>query len=321
MNKRICIITPALADANNGNWQTASRWDRFLRAGGYRTALALKWDGCDADLLIALHARRSAQSVEAFAAAGGWVVLVLTGTDLYRDIQHDPAAIRSLHLAQHLVLLQPEGMRALPPELHTRTSVIFQSATALKPWPPRVRSFDLVMVGHARPEKDPLTALRALAHLDRSDPRRARLRLLSIGGDRDAALFARMGALARADSRIHLLGALPHASARAWIRRAQALLLPSLMEGGANVLIEAVTSDVPVLASRIDGSVGMLGTDYEGYFETGDDAGLAEQIVRLQDDPAWRARLLRQCRARAPLFTPQRERAAVLALVSGAAGR
>ena len=27
---RVCIVSPALADANNGNWRTASRWQRFL---------------------------------------------------------------------------------------------------------------------------------------------------------------------------------------------------------------------------------------------------------------------------------------------------
>ena len=34
----VVIVTPALADANNGNWQTARRWARML-ASAYRVQL------------------------------------------------------------------------------------------------------------------------------------------------------------------------------------------------------------------------------------------------------------------------------------------
>ncbi|MCX7275127.1 MAG: selenoneine biosynthesis selenosugar synthase SenB [Burkholderiales bacterium] len=321
MNRSIVIITPALADANNGNWQTASRWGRFLRAAGHRVRLQREWDGQAAGLMIALHARRSADSIARFAATGAPVAVVLTGTDLYRDIQQDPDAIRSLTLASRLVLLQSEGRSALPADVRERACVIHQSARTLTPRAPRVRHFDLVMVGHVRPEKDPLTALRALGLLDPTDPVRQRLRLLHIGGDRDPALYRAMADLAARDGRLRLLGALTHAQARRQIARARALILPSLMEGGANVLIEAVTSGVPVLASRIDGSIGMLGADYPGFFPVGDAAALADLIARLQDDPAFGAQLLARCQARAALFEPARERAAVQALAEeGLAG-
>ena len=92
------------------------------------------------------------------------------------------------------------------------------------------------------------------------------------------------------------------------------LLLPSLMEGGANVLIEAVTCGVPVLASRIPGSIGMLGADYEGWFDVGDEVALAALIARCRAEPALLDRLRAQAAARAPLFAPARERAAVRAL-------
>ena len=39
--------------------------------------------------------------------------------------------------------------------------------------------------------------------------------------------------------------------------------------------MEAVRSGTPVVASRIDGNIGMLGQDYAGYFEWGDAAALA----------------------------------------------
>ena len=80
------------------------------------------------------------------------------------------------------------------------------------------------------------------------------------------------------------LGALPHEATRRRIQRAHLLLHPSLMEGGAHVIMEAVRSGTPVLASRVDGNVGMLGPDYAGYFECGDAAGLAELLLRCRDE-------------------------------------
>jgi glycosyltransferase involved in cell wall biosynthesis len=91
------------------------------------------------------------------------------------------------------------------------------------------------------------------------------------------------------------------------------------MEGGAHVVMEAVASGTPVLASRIDGNIGMLGTDYAGYFDWGDAqqlAALLAQSLASQHDPAGLlAQLAEQCRQRAPLFTPAAERAAVRQLV------
>jgi glycosyltransferase involved in cell wall biosynthesis len=55
------------------------------------------------------------------------------------------------------------------------------------------------------------------------------------------------------------LGALPHESTRRRIQAAHVLVHSSRMEGGAHVVIEAVTSGTPVLASRIPGNLGLLG--------------------------------------------------------------
>ena len=310
MKPAILIVSPTLADANNGNWRTAQRWARLL-AREFRVRIASTWDGTPCDALIALHARRSAAAIAAFAATGRPVALVLTGTDLYRDIRVDADAQRSLVLAQCLVVLQSQGLDELPPELRARTRVIEQSARPLPPLAPRRRSFDLLLVGHLRPEKDPLTAVRALARLD--DAAAPCLRLIQVGDTLDAGLAERMRDAARADARIELRGALPHARTRALIRHGR-VLLPSRIEGGANVLIEAVTAGVPVLASRIGGSIGLLGDDYAGLFPVGDDAALAALIRRCRDEPAFLERLRAHCRRRAQRFTPEREGAAVLGL-------
>lgn len=315
MRKRILIVSPASARENNGNWQTASRWARFLR-GAHEVHIAGGWSPDDPapDLMIALHARRSAAALAAFSAAfpGRPSVLVLTGTDLYRDIATDPQARASLDQATALVLLQPAGLALLPEALHNKARVIYQSAPALRPWRPAVtpRYRDICMIGHLREEKDPLTFMRAadmVAH--------PAARLLHIGGALDPALGqAARDAQAR-NPRYRWLGALPHAAARQRLKRCHAMAITSRMEGGANVIIEAVTSGVPVLASDISGNRGMLGEDYAAYFTAGDAAALARLIDRALSDAAFDALLRRQCAARAALFAPAAEQAALRDLV------
>ena len=272
-----------------------------------------EWRGASADFLIALHARRSAPSIAAFAERhpDRPLVVVLTGTDLYRDIATDAAAQRSLALASRLVVLQAEGVRALPSAYAAKTTVIYQSARPLAPGRRSRRHFDLALIGHMRPEKDPLTALHALRLLPADLP----VRLLHIGGELDPALAAEVRVLGAADSRYRWLGPLSQAATRQRLKRCHLLLLPSLMEGGANVLIEAVTSGVPVLGSDIAGNRGMLGAGYPGWFPVGSAAGLADLIARAMRDPDYYAQLARGCAERVSLFSPAQECAGVCGLL------
>jgi putative glycosyltransferase (TIGR04348 family) len=311
--KRILIASPATARENNGNWQTASRWAHFLQPP-YEVDVAASWTGAPApDLLIALHARRSAPALAAFTEAcpGRPSVLVLTGTDLYRDIDSSPEAQNALEQAHALVLLQPAGLERLPAHLLPKARVIYQSAPALDEQAPQPdRQPEICMVGHLRDEKDPLTFIGAASLA--SCPG---VRFVHIGGALDPELGAAAQAAQQNNSRYRWLGALDHDAAREQIRRSHAMVIASRMEGGANVIIEAVTCGVPVLASNISGNRGMLGEDYAGYFAPGDAASLAHLVERSVHSPAFYALLLRQCAARAPLFHPTAERALLRDLV------
>jgi putative glycosyltransferase (TIGR04348 family) len=304
----ILIVSPATARENNGNWQTASRWMRHL-ARRYRVAIAGGWTPSDPapDLLIALHARRSAAALAAFRAAhpARPALLALTGTDLYRDIRHDPQAQASLALATGLAVLQPRGLDELDPALHAKTRVIYQSAPRQRPArPANLAQFDIAMIGHLRAEKDPQVFMQAAGLATASG-----VRLLHVGAALDPALGAAARETAAAQPRYRWLGALSHMATRRRLRRCRLLVLASTMEGGANVIIEAVTSGVPVLASDIPGNRGMLGEDYAGYFPPGDAGALARLIDRAALDPRFDALLRRQCAARAPLFSPHAEAA------------
>ena len=311
----VVIISPALANANNGNWQTAWRWSRFLRQD-YKVTLAVQWDGTPCDAMIALHARRSAASIAAFSAAfpSQPLIVVLTGTDLYKDIRSNAQAQCSLQLATHLVVLQSAGLQVLNKDLRRKTQVIYQSAPSLKPRkinPAKPsRYFDVTMIGHLRAEKDPATFMRAAKSLKLES-----VRMIHIGSALDPALGQQAENTQRQYPHYRWLGNLPHAATRQRLKRSHLMVIASTMEGGANVICEAITSGAPVLASDISGNRGMLGEKYAGYFAPGDSIKLAQLIDRAASDMKFYRRLRAQCAGRAALFAPERERAAVIKLL------
>lgn len=303
----VLIVTPALAAANNGNWHTAARWQEFL-APCARVAVAMAWNAEPVDAMIALHARRSADSIARYRAAKpkAPLALVLTGTDLYRDLEIDQSAQHSLECASHVVVLQPEGLRRLPEAVRAKARSIVQSANA---WPRGERRCDFVAVGHLRPEKDPATLMAAARKLG------AGLRIAHIGAALDPALAEQAHRTQASCPGYRWLQGLPPDETRDWIAAAGALVHMSRIEGGANAVIEAVRSGTPVLASRIDGNVGLLGADYEGYFPVGDADALAALMRRFVGDEHFAGVLRAQCALREPLFRPEAESAAVKALL------
>jgi len=315
----VVIVSPALADANNGNWQTARRWQRLLSPVG-TVRVVKQWPDVQAGddaVMLALHARRSASSIAAWCQAKGnhGLAVVLTGTDLYRDIQEDAAATTSLQLARKLVVLQERGPLVLPAELRSKVCVIYASTAARRALTKSRRLLRAVMVGHLRDEKSPATLYAAMPLL----AGRPDIRVDHIGAGLDATLEAQARATMAACPNYRWLGSLPHQSTRNRIQRAHLLIHCSRMEGGAHVVMEAVMSGTPVLASRIDGNVGMLGEAYAGYFPWGDARALADLLIACRatqhDADGLLNRLLAQAHRRAPLFAPDTERAALLRLV------
>jgi putative glycosyltransferase (TIGR04348 family) len=314
-SKHIVIVSPALSDANNGNWQTAKRWAGLL-GKHYRTRIVKAWpDSLSAsdDTLIALHARRSAPSVAAWHAQHGsaGLVVALTGTDLYRDIHTDTHAQASLDAASALIVLQHLGLNELQAQHRAKAHVVLQSTTSRKTLPKTKAHLRAVMVGHLRDEKSPQT-LFAAALLLRA---REDIMIEHIGAGLDEALMQDAINTEAACACFHWAGALKHSQTRAKIQRAHVLVHTSKMEGGAHVVMEAVCSGTPVIASDIAGNVGMLGEDYAGYFPVGDAQALAAMLERCKDEPQFIDTLKSQCALRAPLFAPQAEASALLQVI------
>lgn len=316
---KVLVVTPAPPGTATGNRVTALRWARILCGLGHRVTLSQEYRGQSADLLVALHARKSARSIARFRRErpATPVVLALTGTDLYADLRSSAAARRSLDLAMRLVVLQPMAIEALPRRVRGKVRVILQSAA-----PPRSRPgaragvFEACVLGHLRRVKDPFRAAEAARLL----PPSSRIRVIHAGSAVEPGMKARAQAEQRRNPRYRWLGPLTHAQARRVLARSRLLCLTSRLEGGANILSEAAAAGVPVLSSRIDGSVGMLGPDYAGYFPVGGTRALARLLRRAETDRHFYSALRRGMRPLARLVRPARERAAWAALLAELTG-
>jgi putative glycosyltransferase (TIGR04348 family) len=306
---KIVLVSPAPPQAHTGNRTTAERWARLLSELGNHVSMRKDWNGEECELLIALHARRSFPSIQRFRRKRPLAPLIvaLTGTDLYSDLENSPEAICSLDLASRIVVLQTLGVEAVPESARGKARVIYQSAEGPSASPPRDDDcFQVCVLSHLRAVKDPLRPAYAVRGL----PAASRIRVKHAGAILDPDFAGLVEAEQRANPRYEWLGPLGHESAVDLLARSHILALTSQLEGGANVISEAIASSVPVISSLIPGSVGILGTNYPGYFPVGDSTALREQLQHVESGEGF-YRQLRQWVARLhPLVSAVREREA-----------
>jgi putative glycosyltransferase (TIGR04348 family) len=312
----VMLITPVGSSSRSGNLTTTARWTRMLRELGYPVRVANHYDGKAADLMIALHAWRSADSICSFRERypDRPLIVALSGTDIYEYIDRDPNPIlHSLASADRLVALQELARLRVPAQFRHKVRVIHQSSPPLPPVAKRpTRRFNVAVIGHLREVKDPFRAAEAARLL----PAGSRIRIVHMGAPETPKWAARAQAEMNRNPRYVWCGDRPRAEVRELFGRARAMILSSLSEGGANVVSEAIAAGVPVLASHIDGTIGLLGADYPGYFPVGDTAALAGLLQRIETEPAFLKILRRAIARRAPLFRPAREKAAWQKLIN-----
>lgn len=310
------LVTPAASGSLAGNRVTSLRWARILRALGHEVSVETAWDGAPWDAMIALHARRSADAIRRFdeERPEAPLVVALGGTDLYVDLPAgDDATLDSLRRADHILALQERAADDLPADLRDRVVVIPQSSEPLPGAPaPRDDVFEVAVVGHLRAVKAPFLT----ADASRLLPADSRIQVVHVGGVLDDDLAARAAQEVATNPRYTWRGALDHDETRATIARARLLSHTSRAEGGANVISESLVLGTPVVATRIPGTVGMLGADYPGYVPVDDAAALATLLYRAETDPAFRAELGAACAARTGRFLPAAESDAWAAFVA-----
>ena len=302
-----------------GNRVTALRWARCLRRLGWRTFVEVGWSGRPADLLVALHARHAAAAIERWRerTPPSPLFVAATGTDLYLDLaqggERGRIARAGLEAADRILVLQGEALAALPDDLRERARVVHQSFPGLAdrgPEAPADRAadgspapdrFEVCVLANLRAVKDPLLAARAVRRL----PPESRARVTLLGAELDSELAREARDLE--GPRFRWLGPRARRAALCTLARSRLCVQTSRAEGGANVLTEALALDVPLLATRIPGAVGLLGDDHPGLFPVGDEQALAELIGRAEREPEFRAALAEHGRRRAWITAPELE--------------
>lgn len=345
MTRRIDVrvLTPFGAASGMGNWRTAQRYAQMLRSSGISASIFEPHQIEDAcmptggrTVAIVLNAARSSASIERFVQAGLPVMTVLTGTDLYGQLsvtnqaspgyQHTEKALQQSDL---ILTLQPaareEVMRRWP-ELSSRVYCLLQNAAPRAQHAPSVslksKTIRFLIAAHIRPEKDPVTAFLAFQRAfpegwaQRDDGGRVPVRLIHVGGHKDRMLADELIRLGTQDSGILLEGPLTHAETLRLMTHVHALIQPSISEGGALVVPEAIACGLPVIASDIPAHRGQLGAGYSGLFEPRNIEALAQMMRAFIADAGFRQTLAQETAALAPILAaPAHERSELVKLV------
>lgn len=301
----ILIVSPS-ASVPNGNSNTAERWASELSDLGHTVRIAGENDQKPADLLIALHAEKSHQALTDFKGRQrSPVVVALTGTDLYPSLSS--TSLKSLEIADRIVVYQAKARTRLPPGLRDRTRVIHLSPPdhpALQSRGGRTDHFTVCVVGHLRAVKDPMQTARAARLL----PATSRLRVLHAGAILEDQFTPEVEREQRENPRYRWLGNLAEEEACQLIASSDLLSLTSSHEGGGWVLNEAAAARTPIVATRNDATTSLLGDDYPGLFPFGDTEGLSILLERCESDPSFHDLLLESARRHLEEYRATREK-------------
>lgn len=304
---KIILVSPAAVQSSNGNFTTASRWQKILRTLGHHVSLTQKYNGCDCDLLIALHAWRSADSIRLFKSQypNKPLIVALTGTDAYQFIHsHSNETLRSIELADQLIGLHKLITHSIPAQHQEKVNIIYQASTLKPIRTKRIKNnFNVCVAGHLREVKDPLRT----AYAARSLPSKSKIYITHFGKAHNLQWDNIARVEAAKNRRYNWHGEISQSLLRVKLSDAKLMVLSSLMEGGANIISEAIMMNLPIIASKIDGSIGLLGEGYAGYFDVENTQQLRSLLLRCERDNNFYYKLKHQCHSRKKLFSHQQE--------------
>ncbi|PQJ28226.1 glycosyltransferase [Rubritalea profundi] len=297
-----------------GNSITAKRIAKLLTQAGH-AAQAINTDmPPPADAMIALHATKTLAASKRFKvnSPNRKLIIYLTGTDIYREqTNNNPEFKEALILADALVVSQRASLASIPSEFQDKSH--FVPASVLLPPLKKVSSPpspSLALIGHLRSVKNPFLMNKALKELDG-----LKLDVFTLGAALEPNMLHEVHNWQQADSRFHWLNDVPYTKALSWIQQVDFTLNTSHSEGGSNAVAESIVLGTPVLASKIEGNVGMLGDDYLGYFEPNNASSLARLIHLAVTDYSFHQNLLQQITDLQQNFLPEKETAGWLKLL------
>lgn len=186
--------------------------------------------------------------------------------------------------ADHIRLLYPsqvpEGLGDAPRSVFHN----FVPVSALPRGEPEGRERTIVLIGSPLLLKGADLLITAFRRVEDEFPD---WRLEIIGHAPDYAPFED---LAEGDPRVELLGPRPHAETLARLRRASLLVHPSRTEAMGRVLLEAMASGTPILASAVDGIPHYVDDGRTGLLFESENVADLESKLRLllrEPDRAW----------------------------------
>lgn len=310
---KVCVASPYPLTDLKGNSVTTSRIVNLLRGAGIEARGSYLFDGEPAEVLISLHAVKGVEGVRDFREKmpEGKVVVLLTGTDLYQSLPGgSETGLQNLAEADRIVVVQSAAIARLPEEIRHKVVVIPASLDPISiKASPVVPPFAISVVGHPRPVKRPFLTIEAVAR----HPEWEEVEVWQIGEALDEESERSALSWAQRDPRYRWFGGLPRDEALELCARSALTVNSSILEGGANAVLEAMMMGVPVLASRIEGNEGILGPDYPGYFEEGELDLVLEAIIDKRVDLADWVRLADQ---RLSSFSMESETACWLELLT-----
>ena len=330
---RIDIVSPVSPSSTRGNGVTARRWAGILEKLGHSVSLSNSFDnaiGPETNCVIGIHATRCSAIMQAISEQRPDVALVvcLSGTDLNRDLAKEESdnawqrASRCLTLADKIVLLEPVGYQTIRNEslrktVETKSTVIFQSALPLvEAVPKRSDAFEVSVIGHLRPVKDPFRTALAASQL----PDSSNIKVVHFGQALSDEMFEQAITMDKSNARYCWVGNRSHVEAMRQLVRSQATVLSSVSEGAPSLISEAVVNSVPILATRIPATIGLLGSDYPGFYDVYNTDQLASLLLRLETEPKFGEELKGRLDRIKDRFAPEQEEACWRDLLSSLSG-
>ena len=313
MKPPIEIVTPAPPGTLHGNRITALRWHQHLSRLNYQSTVTEQWSGKSCDVLIALHGLRSYNSIKEFKKSypSHPVVLIMTGTDIYRDLKNSTKVMKSIEMADVIVVLQPDAIQSLPKKFHHKVQVIYQSVKSITRKTPPKRHFLASIIGHLRAEKDPFCAAQCLPLL----PSNSKIQLVQLGEAMSLDFKKQAISIEKNVMRYRWLGKRSHSQTLQWLSRSHVMIISSIMEGGAHVVSEAIAIGIPVIASDIPGNRGLLGEAYPAYYPVGDTVALSKLLTKVETNPAFYQKLCKAIAVRQKITKPELEKKSIQKLM------
>ena len=285
---RLDLVCPKAGPRSRGNLVSAERMADLL-SHTFDVAVTAKLARHASDWCIAMHAVRSAKSIRRHVRehATGRLVVFLTGTDIYGPAKSERELHASMRAAWRILANQPLAIERIPPSLRWKFRFVPKSTSlpnravrfAARHKPEDSRT--VVALSHLRNEKDPLLLADAMDRM----PKASLLAAVHYGAAMNPS-WKRVAA-SRSSARWTWAGGVSRTKAMIQLAGARALVLTSRTEGAPNVLLEAAALGRPILATRIPGIVGILGSNHPGLFPVGDTRALCRLLHRLETQPGF----------------------------------